>query len=117
MLSGICIDKAGHFPDSHTAEGPVISKEHGKMARRVGEFLVEKGIISLPQLDEALDLQKDNRDRLIGEILVTMGALSKEDLVMALEMYLMETDVLPTHVDEWLDQEEIDMIIDKMKEP
>ncbi len=87
------------------------------MARRVGEFLVEKGIISLPQLDEALDLQKDNRDRLIGEILVTMGALSKEDLVMALEMYLMETDVLPTHVDEWLDQEEIDMIIDKMKEP
>jgi hypothetical protein len=97
--------------------GPVISKERGKMARRVGEFLVDKGIISLAQLDEALDLQRDNRDRLIGEILVTMGALSKEDLVMSLEMYLMETDVLPTHVDEWLDQEEIDMIIDKMKEP
>lgn len=94
----------------------MMSKEYGKRTRRVGEYLVDKGIITLPQLDEALDLQKDNRDRLIGEILVTMGALSKEDLVMSLEMYLMETDVLPTHVDEWLDQEEIDMIIEKMKE-
>ncbi|MBN2078886.1 MAG: hypothetical protein JW838_07960 [Spirochaetes bacterium] len=94
----------------------MMSKEHGKRTRRVGEYLVDKGVITLPQLDEALDLQKDNRDRLIGEILVTMGALSKEDLVMSLEMYLMETDVLPTHVDEWLDQEEIDMIIEKMKE-
>ena len=91
--------------------------EKKRLTRRVGEFLVEKGIISDSQLDEALGLQQDNRDRLIGEILVTMGALSKEELVMALELYLMETDILPTHVDEWLDQEEIDMIIDKLKEP
>ena len=52
----------------------------------------------------------------IGEILVTMGALSKEQLVMALEMYLMETDVNPGHVDEWLDQDEVDMMIEKIKE-
>lgn len=82
---------------------------------RVGEFLVNNGIITRKFLDDALDLQKDNADRLIGEILVTMGALSKEQLVMALEMYLMETDMNPGHVDEWLDQDEVDMMIEKLK--
>ena len=84
--------------------------------KRVGEFLLENKIITETQLDEALVLQKDNPGRLVGEILVTLGHLSKEELVMALEMYLMETDVLPSHVDEWLDQEEVDLIIKKMKE-
>jgi len=82
---------------------------------RVGEFLINNGIITGKLLADALSMQKDNPDRLIGEILVTMGALSKEQLVMALEMYLMETDVNPGHVDEWLDQDEVDMMIDKMK--
>ena len=91
------------------------SKEPVKRQKRVGEFLVDKKIIKQAQLDEALVLQKDNKGRLIGEILVTLGALSKEDLVMALEMYLMETDVSPTHVDEWLDQDEVDMIMEKLK--
>ncbi len=31
-------------------------------------------------------------ERLIGEILVTLGVLSKEDLIMAMEMYLMTTN-------------------------
>ncbi len=82
---------------------------------RVGKFLVENGIITNKQLLEALDLQSDNPDRLIGEILVTMGALSKEDLIMALEAYLMTSGAEEIHVDEWLDQEEIDMLIDKIK--
>ncbi|HPG51800.1 MAG TPA: hypothetical protein PLA65_15435 [Spirochaetota bacterium] len=82
---------------------------------RVGEFLVNNGIITGKLLKDALDMQKDNPSRLIGEILVTMGALSKEQLIMALEMYLMETDVNPGHVDEWLDQDEVDMMIEKMK--
>jgi preprotein translocase YajC subunit len=34
----------------------------------------------------ALELQKDNKERLIGEILVTQGSMTKEDLVMALEI-------------------------------
>ncbi len=82
---------------------------------RVGEFLVESGIISEKQLNEALSLQKDNTERLIGEILVTLGVLSKEDLIMAMEMYLMTTNNQPRHVDEWLDQDEIDMLLDKMR--
>ncbi len=82
---------------------------------RVGEFLVENGIISENQLHEALMLQRDNPERLIGEILVTQGILTKEDLIMAMEMYLMVTDSQPKHVDEWLDQDEIDMLLEKLQ--
>jgi len=94
----------------------VAAQESGKHVKRVGEFLVENKIITQAQLREALELQKDNRERLIGEILVTLGYLSKEDLVMALEMYIVDSDVNPSHVDEWLDQDEVDMIIERMME-
>lgn len=82
---------------------------------KIGEFLVKSGIVSKKQLRSALKLQKDNRERLVGEILVTIGVLTKEDLIMAMEMYLMTTGVQPKHVDEWLDQDEVDMLLEKMK--
>ena len=82
---------------------------------KIGEFLVENGVITEEQRQSALDLQKDNPGRLIGEILVTQGVLSKEDLVMALQMYMVTYDILPNHVDEWLDQEEVDLLIDKIE--
>jgi hypothetical protein len=81
---------------------------------RVGQFLLDQGIINSKQLNEALLLQRDNTDRLIGEILVTLGAISKEDLIMAMEMFLMTTGEVPNHVEEWLDQDEIDLIMNKM---
>ena len=82
--------------------------------RKIGEFLIDNEIITKDQLSEALELQKDNPERLIGEVLVTQGVLNKETLVMALEMFMMLTDILPDHVDEWLDQEEVDMLLDKI---
>jgi len=88
--------------------------EHGD--KKVGEFLVENGIITREQLNDALLMQKDNRERLIGEILVTQGVLSKEDLIMALEMFILVTDAHPQHIDEWLDQDEIDLLQEKIKE-
>jgi len=81
---------------------------------KIGKFFVENGIINDYQLNEALELQIDNKDRLLGEILVTLGFLSKEDLIMALEMYMMMTDSDNMSIDEWLDQEEIDMMMKKL---
>jgi len=100
----------------HDHHGDVKMDHIESVDLRVGEFLVEHGIISRSQLDEALSLQKDNQERLIGEILVTQGILTKEDLIMALEMYLMVTDSQPKHVDEWLDQDEVDMLMEKMRQ-
>ena len=84
---------------------------------KIGKFFTENGIINESQLKEALDLQNDNKDRLLGEILVTMGVLSKEDLIMALEMYMMMTDSDEIGIDEWLDQDEIDMMLKKLDTP
>ena len=84
---------------------------------KIGKFFIENGIINDSQLKEALDLQKDNKERLLGEILVTMGVLSKEDLIMALEMYMMMTDSDEIGIDEWLDQDEIDMVLKKLDNP
>lgn len=84
---------------------------------KIGEFFIENGIIDQSQLDDALELQKDNPDRRIGEILVTLGALTKEDLVMAIEMYMMMTDADDMGIDEWLDQEEVDLMMKKLDNP
>jgi len=81
---------------------------------KIGKFFTENGIINDYQLNEALELQKDNKERLLGEILVTLGFLSKEDLIMALEMYMMMTDTDNIGIDEWLDQDEIDMMLKKL---
>jgi hypothetical protein len=86
-----------------------------KDVHKLGEFLVENKIITKEQLLEALTLQKDNPERLIGHILVTLGAVTKEQLIMAFEMYLVTTGLSATHADEWLDQDEIDAIMQKLK--
>lgn len=82
---------------------------------RVGEFLLINSIITQEQLDEALLLQKDNPQRAIGEILVTLGVMSKEELIMAMEMYMISTGFDLTVVNEWLDQDEIDLLVEKNK--
>jgi hypothetical protein len=83
---------------------------------RVCQFLVDNGIITKAQLDETLSMQNDNPERHFGEILVTLGILSKEELIMAMEMYMMATGSDPNVVDEWLDQDEVDMLLDKINE-
>ncbi len=86
-----------------------------KFEMKVGEFFVENKIITEDQLRDALEMQIDNPERLVGEILVTLGFLTKEDLIMAIEMYLVATDVQPIHVDEWLDQDEVDILMKKLQ--
>ena len=82
---------------------------------KIGKFFVENNIINQSQLDEALELQKFNKERRLGEILVTMGHISKDKLIMSLEMYIMTTDSDKIGINEWLDQDEIDIIIAKLE--
>lgn len=83
----------------------------------LGLFLVNAGLITQMDLDNALLLKEDNQGRMIGEILVTMGCLTKDNLIMAVEMFMMENDTndMAKHPAKWLDQEEIDMILAKLK--
>jgi hypothetical protein len=49
----------------------------------MGEILVNKKIISLKQLDEALDLQRNSGEKL-GEAIVKLGFATKEDIEKAI---------------------------------
>lgn len=53
------------------------------LRRPLGEVLVDLGIITAAQLDDALDVQQTTRERL-GEILIRQGTLSRLDLAGAL---------------------------------
>jgi type IV pilus assembly protein PilB len=56
--------------------------------KKLGQILIEKGVINSKQLDEALTLQKEraekkNRWMLIGEILVELGYATEEEVITA----------------------------------
>lgn len=51
--------------------------------KKLGELLVEKGIITLKQLESALELQKD-KGGLIGEILVGLKFTTEDDIAKML---------------------------------
>lgn len=54
----------------------------GLYQRRIGEVLVDEGVVTREQLEEALRVQK----RKLGEILVELGACKPEDLHRAVEL-------------------------------
>ncbi len=51
--------------------------------KQLGEILIERGIISRAQLQEALDAQKE-KNMLLGEALVALKHVTEEDIVQAL---------------------------------
>lgn len=51
--------------------------------KQLGELLLDRGIISQSQLDQALAAQKD-RGGLIGEILVELGFVKEDDIAQSL---------------------------------
>jgi len=59
--------------------------------QRIGEILLNQGLITSQQLEEALKAQKENNKKKLGEILVDMGALSREELYEVLQ-YIYETE-------------------------
>lgn len=60
---------------------PTATKHRG----RIGDLLVERGIITAEQLAAALDTQqRGQQERLLGEILVDLGYVDKEQVLRAL---------------------------------
>lgn len=48
--------------------------------KRIGELLLEDGIITKEQLAKVLEIQKDNPGRKFGEILIKEGMVDKKTL-------------------------------------
>ncbi len=54
------------------------------MSRLLGQVLMETGMISIDDLNEALEVQKSSGQRL-GDILINMDIITPEELQMALD--------------------------------
>lgn len=63
-----------------TVERPPIAVNAAPVRKRLGEVMVESGLLTATQLDQALKLQREKGGRL-GEILVGLGGLSREVLL------------------------------------
>lgn len=53
------------------------------VTKKIGELLVERGFITKEQLEEALEIQKNNK-KLLGEILIEHGYASEEQVMICL---------------------------------
>ncbi len=76
---------------------------------KIGEYLVTEGHITEYILQEALTLQGQNPNMLLGEIIVKMKELTKGDLEKHIEAYLlMCKESVLNETSEWLGQDEVD---------
>ncbi|MCB1154674.1 MAG: hypothetical protein H6684_00450 [Deltaproteobacteria bacterium] len=55
--------------------------------RRIGELLMERGLVNAEQVDRALELQQTGGDCRLGSILVSQGAIAEDHLLSFLSMY------------------------------
>jgi type IV pilus assembly protein PilB len=80
--------------------------------QRIGDILIEQGLITPQQLEEVLKMQSAGNKKRIGEILVELGTISREELFKVLQ-YIYETEYidLSTYV---IDPEVISLIPEKV---
>jgi type IV pilus assembly protein PilB len=74
---------AGTAPESDASAVAVAARPAGRPGQQLGDVLVQRGLVTHAQVQEALELQGTSGGRL-GELLVQMGALDERDLVGAL---------------------------------
>jgi tRNA A-37 threonylcarbamoyl transferase component Bud32 len=75
--------KPASFEATMAATMAVDPASRGEQGRKLGEMLVESGIITEEQLEQALNLQK-TKDEKIGKILEDLGFASKDTVAKAL---------------------------------
>jgi len=61
--------------------------------QRIGDILIEQGLITSQQLKEALEMQKNGNKKRLGEIFVEIGAIGREELYGILQ-YIYETEYI-----------------------
>ncbi len=49
--------------------------------KRIGELLIENGLITQDQLDDALDIQRTSSGELIGKIMINLGFVTERDIL------------------------------------
>jgi len=73
----------------------------------LGNFLLNKGIISKEELRKAVDIQKIKNDKRIGEILREIDLIGEEEMLKQLAEYLQVDYIILSEIDFKLDQQNI----------
>ena len=64
---------------------------NGKMGKRLGELLVEQGVLDQEELQQALgEQQRRGKGELLGEVLLSLNLIEKKVLVATLNMQASE---------------------------
>jgi len=64
---------------------------NGKTGKRLGDLLVEQGVLDQEKLQQALAEQRQRgKGELLGEVLTTLGLIKEETLLSALRMQASE---------------------------
>ncbi len=85
--------------------------EAGKGDKKVGEILVDEGIISKEKLDEALKINKNTPDKKIGQTLIEEGIVKPKQVSQALRKQVDQvTDLTTIRVDTTKLDDLIDMV-------
>jgi hypothetical protein len=69
-----------NFGTIHFDEGNIVYASIVNRRDRLGDILVRNGRITAEQLQQAVDRQREERDRKLGEILVQQEAISRDEL-------------------------------------
>jgi len=54
------------------------------VAKLLGQVLMESGMVTIDEINEALDVQKSSGQKL-GDVLIGLGIITQEELQMALD--------------------------------
>lgn len=91
----ICVsDKTGCLSITDGTNFGTIFIKDGKIAlanltphkRRIGDILLQAGKIDETNLNQAINVQKENRNKKLGAILIEIGAIKPEDLVEPMKL-------------------------------
>ncbi|OHD55195.1 MAG: hypothetical protein A2Y33_05280 [Spirochaetes bacterium GWF1_51_8] len=52
---------------------------------KLGEYLIQEGMVTDAQINEALEKQKGSPEKKLGQMLVEMGFLTEKELVAAIK--------------------------------
>jgi hypothetical protein len=82
---GVELQAAGEGEaDAQATASPGSGSRHERHWRPLGALLVDRGLVSEPDLREALDEKHEHQDRRLGEILISRGRLTPAALASAL---------------------------------
>ena len=67
--------------------GQIRETRNGKTGKRLGDLLVEQGVLDKAKLQQALTEQRQSDNgELLGEVLLTLGLIKEETLLSALQI-------------------------------